>query len=199
MVFLICFTPIGVQFFEYKQKKSPSIEEDTFTQFGYACKQLEIEIKTSSIQQAKWHVERIFQTLQSRLSIEKINLILGVLASRKVDNESCVKYNKRYHLPVDANGHPVYYHKDTCGTVIKAFNNDIYFCVNEKVYALELLPDHVSSPKNFDLANTSKVPKKHYIPPISHPWKQASSEHYCNKQLIGKKKIQLKEIKNHFT
>ena len=26
--------------FEYKQKKAPTTEEDTFTQFGYACKQL---------------------------------------------------------------------------------------------------------------------------------------------------------------
>ncbi|WP_058953544.1 ISNCY family transposase [Clostridium tyrobutyricum] len=213
--------------FEYKQKKSPSIEEDTFTQFGYACKQLGIEIKTSSIPQAKGRVERMFQTLQSRLpielrlaginsldhaneflnsyikkfndqfalpvdniksvfetqpDIEKINLILGVLASRKVDNGSCVKYNKVYYLPVDANGHPVYYRKGTCGTVIKAFNGDLYFCVNEKVYALELLPEHVSSSKNFYLANTSKAPKKHYILPMSHPWKQASFEHYCNKQ-----------------
>ncbi|MBV4420629.1 ISNCY family transposase, partial [Clostridium tyrobutyricum] len=56
--------------FEYKQKKSPSIEEDTFTQFGYACKHLGIEIKTSSIPQAKGRVERMFQTLQSRLPVE---------------------------------------------------------------------------------------------------------------------------------
>jgi Integrase core domain. len=213
--------------FEYKQKKSPSIEEDTFTQFGYACKQLGIEIKTSSVPQAKGRVERMFQTLQSRLPIElrlagistlddaneflnsyikkfndqfalpvdniksvfetqpdtqKINLILGVLASRKIDNGSCVKYNKGYYLPVDANGHPVYYHKGTCGIVVKAFNSNLYFCVNEKVYALELLPDHVPSSKNFDLAKASKTPKKHYIPPMSHPWKQASFEHYCNKQ-----------------
>ena len=35
--------------FEYKQKASPSVERDTFTQFGYACKQLGIQIKTSSV------------------------------------------------------------------------------------------------------------------------------------------------------
>lgn len=42
--------------FEYKKKKSPSVEEDTFTQFGYACKQLGIEIKTSSVPEAKGRV-----------------------------------------------------------------------------------------------------------------------------------------------
>ncbi|MGH4117610.1 ISNCY family transposase [Clostridium sp.] len=34
--------------FEYKQKKAPTTEKDTFTQFGYACKQLGVEIRTSS-------------------------------------------------------------------------------------------------------------------------------------------------------
>lgn len=35
--------------FEYKQKKSPSTKEDTFTQFSYACKQLGIEIETRNV------------------------------------------------------------------------------------------------------------------------------------------------------
>lgn len=213
--------------FEYKKKKSPSVEEDTFTQFGYACKQLGIEIKTSSVAQAKGRVERMFQTLQSRLTIElrlagvstiaqaneflnsyikkfnaqfalpidniksvfetqldikKINLILAVLSSRKIDSGSCVKFSNSYYLPVDGNGHPVHYRKGTSGTVIKAFDNGLYFCVNEQVYGLELLPDHVLSSKNFDLALASKDLQKRYIPPMSHPWKQASFEHYCNKQ-----------------
>jgi hypothetical protein len=56
--------------FEYKKKKSSLVEEDSFTQFGYACKQLGIDIKTSSVTEAKGRVERIFRTLQSRLIIE---------------------------------------------------------------------------------------------------------------------------------
>ena len=39
--------------FEYKKKNTTAAEEDTFTQFSYACKQLGIEIKTSSVPQAK--------------------------------------------------------------------------------------------------------------------------------------------------
>ncbi|MBW9159763.1 ISNCY family transposase, partial [Clostridium tagluense] len=183
--------------FEYKQKNSPSVEEDTFTQFSYACKQLGIEIKTSSVPQAKGRVERMFQTLQSRLplemrisgintieqaneflnsyikefnaqfalpvdniksvfemqpDIEKINLTLAVLTSRKVDNGSCIKFKKNYYLPVDCNGYPVHYRKGTVGTVIQSFNGEIFLCVDEKVYALDLLPGHELSSKNFDLA-----------------------------------------------
>jgi transposase len=57
--------------FEYKSKaeadKKP--ETDTFTQFAYACKRLGVEIKTSSVPQAKGRVERMFQTLQGRLPV----------------------------------------------------------------------------------------------------------------------------------
>lgn len=213
--------------FEYKQKKSPSVEEDTFTQFGYACKQLGIEIKTSSIPQAKGRVERMFQTLQSRLPIElrlngitnikdantflnsyikeynakfalcidniksvfelqpndeKINLTLAILSSRKVDNGHCVKFENKYFKPIDKNGHPVYYHKGTTGMIIKAFNKELFFCVGEKVYALDEIPKHEHTSKNFDFVKAVDKPKKRYIPPMSHPWKQDSFEKFMKKQ-----------------
>lgn len=220
--------------FEYKQKKSPSVEEDTFTQFGYACKQLGIEIQTSSVAQAKGRVERMFQTLQSRLPLEmrlagvntftlaneflnsyikkfnqqfalpidniksvfetqpdseKINLTLAVLASRKVDNGSCIKFNKNYYLPINSNGYPVHYRKGTSGTVIRALNSELYFCVNETIYGLDLLPKHALSSKNFDYTTAPQEPKKRYVPPMSHPWKQTSFENYLKKQAHRKEQV----------
>lgn len=213
--------------FEYIQKKSPSVEEDTFTQFGYACKQLGIEIKTSSVPQAKGRVERMFQTLQSRLPIdlrlagittieqaniflnsyikeynamfalcidniksvfekqpddEKINLTLAVLSSRKVDNGHCIKFENKYFKPIDQNGNPVYYHKGTSGMVIKAFNKEMFFCVGEKVYALDEIPAHEHKSKNFDFEIPKDKPRKRYIPPMSHPWRQDSFEKFMKKQ-----------------
>ena len=53
--------------FEYKKKASSKVEEDTFTQYSYACKQLGINIQTSSVPEFKPRVERLFQTLQQRL------------------------------------------------------------------------------------------------------------------------------------
>lgn len=213
--------------FEYKHKKSSTIEEDTFTQFGYACKQLGVEIKTSSVPQSKGRVERIFQTLQSRLPIElrlagattleqaniflnsyvkeynakfalpidniksvfekqpddeKINLTLAVLTCRKVDNGHCIKFDNKYFKPVDQNGYPVYYHKGTSGMVIKAFNNELFFCVDEKTYALDEVPSHSSRSKNFDISPVEDKPTKRYVPPMSHPWKKASFERFMKKQ-----------------
>lgn len=56
--------------FEYKKKGHPSLEEDAPTQFGYACKSLGIDLHTTSCAQAQGKIERLFQTLQSRLVIE---------------------------------------------------------------------------------------------------------------------------------
>jgi hypothetical protein len=220
--------------FEYKQKKSTSIEEDTFTQFSYACKQLGIEIQTSSVAQAKGRVERMFQTLQSRLpiemrlagittieqaneflnsyikefnakfalpvdniksvfekqpNIEKINLTLAVLDKRKIDNGSCIKFKKQYYIPTNRDGIAVHYHKGTSGIVIRSFDNQLYFCVNEQVYALDLIPDHAPSSKNFDFVATPDKPKKKYIPPMTHPWKQTSFENFYKKQVHRGKNI----------
>ncbi len=213
--------------FEYKKNHEASVEKDTFTQFGYACKQLGIDIRTSSVAQAKGRVERMFGTLQSRLpielrlanvssieeaneflnsyikkfnkqfalptdsiksvfetqpDIEKINLTLAVLSSRKIDNGSCLKYQNQYYLPVNSQGIAVHHRKGTTAMVIKAFHGELYSCIGEQIYALELLPGHRPSSKAFDLAAIPDAPKRKYIPPMSHPWKQASFEKYAKSQ-----------------
>ena len=80
--------------FEYKQKNSPSLENDTFTQFGYACKQLGVDLKTTSIPQAKGRVERLFETLQSRLPIE---LRLAGVKTIEQANEFLAHYLKEFN------------------------------------------------------------------------------------------------------
>lgn len=66
--------------FEYKKKKSPSIEDDTFPQFIYVCKQLVIELKTISVAQAKGRIERMLKILQSRIPLEMQLACIAVLS-----------------------------------------------------------------------------------------------------------------------
>jgi len=213
--------------FEYKLKNDSNVEKDTFTQFGYACKQLGIDIRTSSVPQSKGRVERMNGTLQSRLPVElrlkgvssieeaneflksylkkfnkrfalpidniksvfetqpdvdKINLTLAVISSRKIDNGSCLKYHNNYYLPVDSHGLAAHYRKGTSAMVIKAFDDELYTCINNQIYALEILLNHKLSSESFDLSKLPTKPKMKYIPPMSHPWKQASFERYMKKQ-----------------
>lgn len=211
--------------FEYKKSGKTEVENDTFTQYSYACSQLGIELVTSSVSQAKGRVERMFQTLQSRLLVElrlanvrtieeaneflqqyienfnskfalpinntksvfvnqdstqKLNLTLAVLTSRKIDCGHCIKYNNNYYKLIDFNGNYAYYRKGTIGLVIKAFDNQLFFSTDDKVYALETVPEHERLSKNFDPPVQTKE-KKPYIPPMNHPWKQKSFETYMKK------------------
>jgi len=215
--------------FEYKQKKSTSVEEDTFTQFSYACHQLGVAIKATSVPQAKGRVERLFQTLQSRLPVlfrlagvttidqanaflnsyikkhndqfalpldniksvfeeqpsdEKINLTLAVIANRKVDNGHCIRFNKNYFKPVNEIGAPVYYHKGTPATIIQAFDGNLFACINDTMYSLEVIPSHEISSKNFDFpVHIPDKAKKRHIPPVAHPWRKSIFEKFLKNEI----------------
>lgn len=88
--------------FEYKRKGSSLLEEDTFTQFAYACSQLGIQLETSSVPEFKPRIERAFQTLQQRLpqelrlanitTIDQANLFLA---------DYIKKFNKQFALCIN--------------------------------------------------------------------------------------------------
>lgn len=214
--------------FTYRQKNSPSTDEDTYTQFAYACKQLGVDLESSSVPQAKGRVERMFQTLQSRLPIEmrlagvttiseanefltsylqkfnerfalpldniksvfeeqpsdeEINLTLAVLTERTVDCGHCLRFNNKYYRMLDSNGHQVHYTKGTKVMLIKAYDNNLYCCVNDKdVYVLNEVPEHEAKSKDIDFDYQKPEPKKQYIPSMSHPWKKASFDAFIRKQ-----------------
>lgn len=213
--------------FEYELKKKKTIEEDTFTQFGYACEQLGIKLSTSSIPQAKGRVERLFGTLQSRLITElrlhqvsnlddanvflnsyikkynaqfastmdynksvfekapvpsKINLILGILATRKINNGHHFRFKNASYLPVTGTEKEIFFPKGTEVLVIQAFNGDQFVTINEQVYHTRRLEEHELLSKEFDeLPEEKKVTRK-YIPPMSHPWKAQNFARYLAKQ-----------------
>ncbi|MBF0781246.1 ISNCY family transposase, partial [Granulicatella sp. 19428wC4_WM01] len=56
--------------FDYQRKGTQQLQDDTMTQFGFACFQLGINLKTTSIPQGKGRVERLNNTLQSRLPVD---------------------------------------------------------------------------------------------------------------------------------
>ena len=87
--------------FTYKKKNAPDIGEDTCTQFAYACKQLGTQIEYSSVPQAKGRVERMFQTLQSRLPIElRLAGVTDIKAANEFLNSYIKEFNAKFALPV---------------------------------------------------------------------------------------------------
>lgn len=79
--------------FTYKRKNSPSVDEDTCTQFAYACRQLEVGLESGSAPQAKGRVECLNQTLQSCLPVE---LRLAGITTIGSANEFLTSYIKEF-------------------------------------------------------------------------------------------------------
>lgn len=75
-------------------------EKDVLTQFGYACKQFGITLKTSSVSQAKGLIERTNGTFQGRLVQElRLNNITTIEEANKYLTNVFVPYfNKRFAL-----------------------------------------------------------------------------------------------------
>lgn len=87
--------------FTYKQKRSPSTDEDTYTQFAYACKQLGVNLECSSVPQAKGRVERMFETLQSRLPVEmRLAGVTNIETANEFLNSHIKEFNAKFALPV---------------------------------------------------------------------------------------------------
>ena len=65
--------------------------------------------------------------------------------------------------------------------MIKSFDNKLFATVNDSVFALEEIPEVQAISENFDEIAETK-PKKVYIPPLTHPWKQKLFENFIEKQ-----------------
>lgn len=87
--------------FEYRLKKNPSEEKDSFTQYGYACHTLGIELTTTSIPETKGKIERLWNTFQDRLLNEMA--LLHIRTIEEANNflvEYLPKYNKKFAFPI---------------------------------------------------------------------------------------------------
>ena len=85
--------------FEYKRKINAFDDDDTFTQFSYACHNLGVDIKTTSIAQAKGRIERLNQTFQSRLPIELRRAhITDIESANEFLKSYLKKFNDRFAL-----------------------------------------------------------------------------------------------------
>ena len=89
--------------FTYKKKNVLSDDKDTYTQFAYACRQLGVELESSSVPQAKGRVERLNQTLQSRLPIElRLAGITDIDSANEFLHSYIKEFNKKFSLPLNS-------------------------------------------------------------------------------------------------
>lgn len=89
--------------FDYKRlnNSEKDLSKNTLTQFGYACKQLGVDLKVTSVPQAKGRIERLFGTLQSRLPIEmRLAGITTIEQANEFLKSYLSKFNRQFALPI---------------------------------------------------------------------------------------------------
>lgn len=89
--------------FTYKklEEEKKDLSKNTLTQFGYACKQLGVELKVTSVPQAKGRIERLFGTLQSRLPVEmRAAGVTTIEQANEFLKSYLKKFNSQFALPV---------------------------------------------------------------------------------------------------
>jgi hypothetical protein len=124
----------------------------------------------------------ITSVFETRPSEEKIDLTLAVIAERVVDNGHAIRFDNKYFRTLNKSGAPVYFYKGTKGLVIRSFSGGLFFSADEGIFALEEIPPHERTSRNFDFKQPQEKPKKRYIPPAKHPWRLASFQAFLKKQ-----------------
>lgn len=88
--------------FEYNKKGTTSDEDNTFTQFAYACSQLGTSIECSSVPEFKPRIERLFESFQSRLIPElRLANITTIEEANAFLPSFLDKYNSKFALCID--------------------------------------------------------------------------------------------------
>lgn len=90
--------------FEYNKKGTTLDEDNTFTQFAYACNQLGTSIETSSEPEFKPRIERLFESFQLRLIPElRLANITTIEEANAFLPSFLDKYNSKFALCIDNN------------------------------------------------------------------------------------------------
>ena len=88
--------------FEYNKKGTTLDEDNTFTQFAYACNQLGTSIECSSVPEFKPRIERLFETFQLRLIPElRLANITTIEEANNFLPAFLDKYNSKFALCID--------------------------------------------------------------------------------------------------
>ena len=156
------FTTDNRTVFNYNSLSSEkrTSEKDVLTQFGYACKRLGVEIKTTSVSQAKGLIERDNETFQGRLVNElRINGITTIDAANEYLLKIFVpKFNSKFSMD------------------FKKFSSVFETSPEpEKLnYILAVL-----TPRKFDNGNSIKFKNKYYQPYLNEQLKCFKSKTEC--------------------
>ena len=101
-----------------------------------------------------------------------IDYYLSRISTRVVDKGCCISYKSQYYGFFNENDDQVMIKSKTICTVVLTFNNQLFANIDGEIYKLKIISRNAKYSERFDevIPKEPKI-KKHYIPPMNHPWR----------------------------
>ncbi len=111
---------------------------------------------------------------ENNYSEEELNLIVSEKYTRIIDNASCIRYNKKYYIPINSvTGEITTYQKGTECIFIISYNGDYWCKIENQYYQLSEIEERDTVMIKESLVFSPKEKEHHkYIPPKNHPWRK---------------------------
>jgi transposase len=120
----------------------------------------------------------------------QLKMMLAFRVQRVVDAGNTILFKNKRYITVDESNSRVLVEGGTRGILIKTTDDELFFNVGDKTYALVELPVNSKYSNEFDREYVVEV-KTHYIPLITHPWRQDAFEKYLKQK---KKLSRIQEV-----
>ena len=119
-----------------------------------------------------------------KVTKEQIDYALVTIAKRTVDSGNGIKLNNKYYGTFDSYGNQIFIKPKTKVSVITMMNGSVYAMHEDKLLALDIIPERqkVSDQMDFDMNKT--VVRKKYIPPYDSIWRITNANLFRKKTLI---------------
>lgn len=126
-------------------------------------------------------IDNSVSVFEAKPTEAEMSNILVVRNPRMIDSGHSIKYKKKIFIPIDGNGNPVFFRKNTKCLVIKTLDDQLYVNIEDVLYLLDEVNEHNLYSPEFDQPAPKKEKKK-YIPDMTHPWRRASYDSFVSKQ-----------------
>lgn len=115
---------------------------------------------------------------------EQIDQTLVTFAKRTVDMGNGIRLGGKYYGTFDKHGNQIFIKPKTKVTVITMMNNSVYAMHNDKLLALDIIPERQESSALIDFNVEKTVARKKYIPPYDSIWRITNENLFRKKSLI---------------
>ena len=129
-------------------------------------------------------VRKGIKSVWVKVTKEQIDSALVTIAKRTVDCGNGIRLNNKYYGTFDSYGNQIFIKPKTKVSVITMMNGAVYAMHDDKLMALDIIPDREKISDRMDFDMEKPVIRKKYIPPYDSIWRITNSNLFRKKALI---------------